>query len=115
MAGNRDSPDRYPPLHMVLSARELDGLPGGAAAPLGQETTAALDTVLGSVDFMEIANAHLYSSISIIACSTAVIPCRLRRNRSAELSGARIWPFLGGMRMYAQVGGRRDLLRGRTP
>jgi len=111
MAGTRDVPN-YPPLHTVLlRARELDGLPGIAhGGSLGSETTAALDTILGAVDFMEIANSHLYSLdlwYRLLNCGYHLPPAA--GTDLPNFPARDHWqPFLGGMRMYAQVGGRRD-------
>lgn len=112
MAGTRDAPDNYPPLHTVLlRARELDGLPGIAhGGSLGGETTAALDTILGAVDFMEIANSHLYSLdlwYRLLNCGYHLPPAA--GTDLPNFPARDHWqPFLGGMRMYAQVGERRD-------
>jgi hypothetical protein len=112
MAGTRGAPDNYPPLHTVLlRARELDGLPGVAhGGSLGRESTAALDTILGAVDFVEIGNAHLYSLdlwYRLLNCGYHLPPTA--GTDLPNYPARDHWqPFLGGMRMYAQVGGRRD-------
>lgn len=111
MAGTGGGPN-YPPLHAVLlRARELDGMPGVAhGGSLGRETTAALDTVLGAVDFMEIGNSHLYSLdlwYRLMSCGFHLPPAAGTDLPNYPARDA--WqPFLGGMRMYAQTGERRD-------
>jgi hypothetical protein len=62
MTGTDGSPN-YPRLFPVLQrARELGAFNGVAhGASLGRDTTAIVDTVLGAVDFFEIANTHIYS------------------------------------------------------
>lgn len=111
MTGTGGGPN-YPPLHSVLlRARELDGLPGVAhGGSLGRETTAALDTVLGAVDFMEIGNSHLYSLdlwYRLMNCGFHLPPAAGTDLPNYPARDA--WqPFLGGMRMYAQTGERRD-------
>jgi hypothetical protein len=60
--GQPKIPYNYPPLLDVLrKTKELGGLGGPAhGTSLGKRPTGLLDTILGAVDFFEIANTHLY-------------------------------------------------------
>jgi hypothetical protein len=102
----------YPPLHDVFQrTRKLSGLGGVAhGGSLGRFPTAILDTVLGAVDFFEIANAHLYSRelwYRLMNCGYILPPAA-----GTDLPNYPFrddWqPFLGSMRMYVKVGNRRD-------
>jgi hypothetical protein len=111
MAGTGGVP-HYPPLHDVLRrARELGGLPGAAhGGSLSREPTVIVDAVLGALDFVEIANTHLYSLENwyrLMNCGYHLPPAAGTDlpNYPARDS----WqPFLGGMRMYVQAGRARD-------
>lgn len=98
----------YPPLSDVFRRnRELGGFAGVAhGGSLGRHPTAILDTVLGNVDFFEIANAHLYSRdlwYRLLNCGYQLPPAA-----GTDLPNYPYrdnWqPFLGSMRMYVRSG-----------
>ncbi len=111
MAGQNGVPN-YPFLHDVfLETRKLDGIGGIAhGGALGKETTAALDVVLGSADFMEIANTHLFVPelwYRLLNCGFQVPP--VGGTDLPNYPARDSWqPFLGEMRTYARVGGEHD-------
>ncbi len=108
MAGRPDAPYNFPPLHdVLLRSRELGGMPGVAhGGAYGDGVTAALDAVLGAVDFWEIGNSHLYNLDTwyrLLNCGFMLPPTAgtdLPNNPYRDP-----WqPFLGGMRMYTRNG-----------
>ena len=110
--GKPPVPVNYPPLRDVFQrSRRLGGLGGVAhGGSLGRFPTAILDSVLGVVDFFEIANAHLYSRelwYRLMNCGYNLPPAA-----GTDLPNYPFrddWqPFLGSMRMYVKVGNRRD-------
>ena len=108
MAGRPDAPYNFPPLYDVLRrTRELGGMPGVAhGGAYGDGVTAALDAVLGAVDFWEIGNSHLYNLDTwyrLLNCGFILPPTAgtdLPNNPYRDP-----WqPFLGAMRMYTRTG-----------
>ncbi|MEZ5330595.1 MAG: CehA/McbA family metallohydrolase [Thermoanaerobaculia bacterium] len=101
-----------PPLHDVLTAAHRQGgLAGVAHGGLyGERPTAALDAVLGTADFFEIANTHLYRFdlwYRLLDCGWLLPPAA-----GTDLPNFpfRDWwqPLLGEVRMYARTGGATD-------
>lgn len=104
----------YPPLHDVLQkSRDRNGFNGIAhGGSLGRAPTAIMDTVLGKVDFFEIANSHLYSVdlwYRLLNCGYHLPP-----TAGTDLPNYPYrdqWqPFLGSIRTYVKVGNRRDFV-----
>ncbi len=110
--GGREMPYHYPPLVDVLQqARKLDGIVGPAhGGTLSRSPTAALDTVLGAVDFFEIANTHLYELdvwYRMMNCGFVVPPAAGTDLPNFPYRDP--WqPFLGEIRMYVRSRGRHD-------
>jgi hypothetical protein len=109
MAGVPDAPENYPLFSDVLRrAHEGGGLVGAAhGATLGGSTTGIVDAVLGSLDFWEIGNAHLWELdlwYRLMNCGVMLPPAAgtdLPNNPYREA-----WqPFLGSMRMYVKLPG----------
>ncbi len=111
MTGVPGSPDNYPLFPDVLDqARDLGALNGAAhAGTLGTRPTIFLDTILGKLDFIEIANWvtgfwPLDNWYRLLNCGHMLPPTAgtdLPNNPQREP-----WqPFLGGMRMYARTHG----------
>ncbi len=102
----------YPPLYEVLlEARKRGALSGPAhGARLGRQPTAIVDTVLGAVDFFEIANTHLYAPdlwYLLMNCGYVVPPAAGTDLPNFPFRDA--WqPFLGETRMYVKLGDKRD-------
>ena len=127
MTGVPESPHNYPFFNDVLErAHNLGALAGAAhGGTLGGSPTVLLDTILGTVDFMEIANWvwgfwPLDNWYRLMNCGYVLPPTAgtdLPNNPHREP-----WqPFLGGMRMYAKTGGQtgsqawnRAIKRGET-
>ena len=110
--GSPPVPFNYPPLHDVfLQTRRLGGIGGVAhGGALGRSHTGVVDTVLGAVDFFEIANTHLYKTdvwYRLMNCGFLVPPAAGTDLPNFPFRDA--WqPFLGEVRMYVKVGKRRD-------
>ena len=109
MAGVADAPHNYPVFLDVLNrARNSGGLAGVAhGGTLSQSPTVLADTILGAVDFMEIANFGFWpleNWYRLMNCGYDLPPTAgtdLPNNPYREP-----WqPMLGGMRMYAQTSG----------
>lgn len=111
MTGTGNSPN-YPLLFPVLlRARELGAFNGVAhGASLGRNTTAIVDTVMGGVDFFEIANTHLFAPelwYQLLGAGFHLPPAAGTDLPNYPFRDA--WqPFLGGMRMYVRSGDARD-------
>jgi len=110
--GGPATPHNYPPFSDVFRrSRELGGIGGVAhGAALSRSPTAVADTVLGTVDFFEIANTHLYKTdvwYRLLNCGYITPPAA-----GTDLPNFpfRDWwqPFLGEIRMYVRVGQSRD-------
>ena len=101
-------PFNYPPLLDVFRrTHELGGIGGPAhGASLARSSTAVLDTVLGEVDFFEIANTHLSKTdvwYRLMNCGYILPPAAGTDLPNFPFREA--WqPFLGEIRMYVQVG-----------
>ena len=111
-SGRSDHRYHYPAFYDVLQrARELEGIVGPAhGTALGRSPTGVADTVLGAVDFMEIANTHLYKVdvwYRLMNCGYIVPP-----SAGTDLPNFPFrepWqPLLGETRMYVRTGGRID-------
>ena len=111
MAGRNGMPN-YPFLHDVfLETRKMNGIGGIAhGGALGTKTTAALDVILGSADFMEIANTHLHVPglwYRLMNCGFFIPP--VGGTDLPNYPARDPWqPFLGEMRTYAKVDGEHD-------
>lgn len=101
-----------PPLHDVLAAAHGQGGFAGVAhgGAYGRRPTAALDAILGTADFFEIANTHLYETdlwYRLLDCGWLLSPAA-----GTDLPNFpfRDWwqPLLGEVRMYARTGGATD-------
>ena len=112
IAGRADYPYNYPPLFDVLSrGRESGGIVGQAhGAGFGRSSSGIADTVLGAVDFFEIANTHLYKVdvwYRLMNCGYVVPPVA-----GTDLPNYpfRDWwqPMLGEVRTYVRIDGRLD-------
>ncbi len=101
-------PTNYPPLYEVfLQNRSWGGIGGPAhGARLSRSPTAVLDTVLGAVDFFEIANTHLvYTDVwyRLMNCGYIVPPAAGTDLPNFPFRDP--WqPLLGETRMYVQLG-----------
>lgn len=102
----------YPPLRDVLTAAHRQGALAGIAhgGAYGTRSTAVLDTVLGTADFFEIANTHLYRPelwYRLLDCGWLLPPAA-----GTDLPNFpyRDWwqPLFGEVRMYARTGGAVD-------
>ena len=105
-------PFNYPPLLDVFRrSHELGGIGGPAhGGSLARSSTAALDTVLGQVDFFEIANTHLYKTDAwyrLLNCGFIVPP--VAGTDLPNFGFRDPWqPLLGEVRTYVRCGGRHD-------
>ena len=112
LAGTRDHPYNYPALYDVFQrARDLGGLVGPAhGTALGRSPTGIADTVLGAVDFFEIANTHLYKTdvwYRLMNCGYVVPPAAGTDLPNFPFRDS--WqPLLGEVRMYVNTGGKVD-------
>jgi hypothetical protein len=101
-------PFNYPPLLDVFRrAHELGGIGGPAhGGSLARSSTAALDTVLGQVDFFEIANTHLYKTdvwYQLLNCGFIVPP--VAGTDLPNFGFRDPWqPLLGEVRTYVRSG-----------
>ena len=111
MAGRGGLPN-YPTLDSVLrKTRAKQGLPVVAhGGSLGGKSTVILDGVLGAPDAIEIGNSHLFSLDNWYRLMNAGFFYPPLAGTDLPNFPERDWwqPFLGGMRMYAQVGDKRD-------
>ncbi|MHC4405858.1 MAG: CehA/McbA family metallohydrolase [Planctomycetota bacterium] len=102
----------YPAFYDVLQrARSLDGIVGPAhGTALGRSPTGIVDTVLGAVDFFEIANTHLYKIdvwYQLMNCGYVVPPAA--GTDLPNFPFRETWqPLLGETRMYVRVGEDRS-------
>jgi hypothetical protein len=101
-------PYNFPPLHDIfLRTRQLGGM--GGVAHSGGHTT-IVDTVLGALDFFEIANTHLYKTdlwYRLMNCGYVVPPAAGTDLPNFPYRDS--WqPFLGEVRMYVKLGQNRD-------
>ncbi len=102
----------YPPLRDVFQkAHDLGGIGGPAhGASLARSSTAILDTVLGQVDFFEIANTHLYKTdvwYQLLNCGFVVPP--MAGTDLPNFGFRDSWqPLLGEIRTYVRCGDRHD-------
>lgn len=110
--GEPSIPYPYPPLYDVLQqARRLGGI-GGAAhgGSLSRKPTALLDAMLGGMDFIEIANTHLYQVdlwYRLLSCGILLPP--MAGTDLPNFPFRDPWqPFLGEVRTYVRAGGRPD-------
>ena len=98
----------YPPMHDVFRrTHELGGIGGPAhGASLARSSTAVLDTVLGSVDFFEIANSHLYKTdvwYRLLNCGFIVPP--MAGTDLPNFGFRDPWqPLFGEVRTYVRTG-----------
>jgi len=112
LAGTRKHPHHYPTfLHILQKARSTGGFVGPAhGAKLGRSPTAVADTVLGAVDFFEIANTHLLEPdlwYQLMNCGYLVPPSAGTDLPNYPFREA--WqPLLGETRIVVQVDDRRD-------
>ena len=109
MAGVADAPHNFPLFLDVLNRARISGALAGVAhgGTLSQSPTVLADTILGAVDFMEIANFGFWpleNWYRLMNCGYDLPPTAgtdLPNNPHREP-----WqPLLGGMRMYAQTSG----------
>ncbi len=102
----------YPPLLDVFRrTHDLGGIGGPAhGGSLARSSTAALDTVLGQVDFFEIVNTHLYKTDAwyrLLNCGFIVPP--VAGTDLPNFGFRDPWqPLLGEVRTYVRSGERRD-------
>ncbi len=125
MAGVADAPHNFPLFLDVLNRARNSGALAGVAhgGTLSQSPTVLADTILGAVDFMEIANFGFWpldNWYRLMNCGYNLPP-----TAGTDLPNSPYrepWqPFLGGMRMYAKTTGEpgseewnRAIKRGRT-
>jgi hypothetical protein len=101
----------FPPLVDVFRAAHRRGGIGGPAhgAALAKSSTALLDTVLGEVDFFEIANSHLYKTdvwYLLMNCGFIVPP--VAGTDLPNFGFRDSWqPLLGEVRTYLRLGNER--------
>lgn len=106
--GRPKVPFNYPPLLDVFRrTHELGGIGGPAhGASFSRNSTALLDTVLGEVDFFEIANSHLLSTdvwYDLLNCGFLVPP--VAGTDLPNFGFRDPWqPFFGEVRTYVHVG-----------
>ena len=111
-SGPGGTPWNYPPLYEVLlEARKRGGLNGPAHGARGDtQTTAIVDTVLGAVDFFEIANTHIYAPelwYQLMNCGYEIPPVAGTDLPNNPFRDA--WqPLLGETRTYVRLGAGRD-------
>ncbi len=102
------APFNYPPLLDVFRrTHELGGIAGPAhGGSFGESSTAILDTVLGEVDFFEIANTHLYRTdiwYRLLNCGFIVPP--VAGTDLPNFGFRDSWqPLLGEVRTYVRSG-----------
>ncbi len=107
-------PYNYPPLFDVFKrTHDLGGIGGPAhGASLARSSTAMLDTVLGQVDFFEIANTHLYKTdvwYQLLNCGFIVPP--LAGTDLPNFGFRDRWqPLLGEVRTYVRTGAKHDFV-----
>jgi len=112
LAGTSEHPYHFPTLYDVLQqARKLGALVGPAhGTALGRSPSGIADTVLGAVDFFEIANTHLYKTdvwYRLMNCGYVVAPAAGTDLPNYPFRDA--WqPLLGEVRMYAHTAGGVD-------
>jgi hypothetical protein len=112
LTGTSDHPYNYPALYDVFQrARDLGGLVGPAhGTALGRSPTGIADTVLGAVDFFEIANTHLCKTdvwYRLMNCGYVVPPAAGTDLPNFPFRDK--WqPLLGEVRMYVNTGGKVD-------
>ena len=105
-------PFNYPPLLEVLQkTHEVGGIGGPAhGASLARSSTAVLDTVLGQVDFFEIANTHLYKTdvwYQLLNCGFIVPP--VAGTDLPNFGFRDPWqPLLGEVRTYVRSGTKHE-------
>ncbi|MCA9192992.1 MAG: CehA/McbA family metallohydrolase [Planctomycetales bacterium] len=98
----------YPPLFDVFRAAHQQGAIGGPAhgGALAKSSTALLDTVLGEVDFFEIANSHLYKTdvwYLLLNCGFILPP--VAGTDLPNFGYRDPWqPLFGEVRTYVQMG-----------
>ncbi len=113
--GSPPVPYNYPPLLDVFRrTHELGGIGGPAhGGSLARSSTSAIDTILGQVDFFEIANTHLYKTdawYQLLNCGFIVPP--VAGTDLPNFGFRDSWqPLLGEVRTYVQCGERRDFER----
>jgi len=111
-AGTRDHPYNYPTFYDVFRrARDLGGLVGPAhGTALGRSPTGIADTILGAVDFFEIANTHLYKTdvwYRLMNCGHIVPPAAGTDLPNFPFPDK--WqPLLGEVRTYVDTGSKVD-------
>ncbi len=102
----------YPPLLEVLQrTRQLGGIGGPAhGGSLARSSTAALDTILGGVAFIEIANTHLYKTdvwYQLMNCGFSLAP--MAGTDLPNFPFRDPWqPFLGEIRTYVKLPETQD-------
>jgi len=102
----------YPPLLEVFQKTHDRGGIGGPAhgGSLARSSTAVLDTVLGHVDFFEIANTHLYKTdvwYQLLNCGFIVPP--MAGTDLPNFGFRDDWqPLLGEVRSYVRCGEQHD-------
>ncbi|MDA2928373.1 CehA/McbA family metallohydrolase [Acidobacteria bacterium AH-259-O06] len=102
----------YPPLYDILQRTRAVGGIGGPAhgGTLSRSPTAVLDTVLGGVDFFELANTHLYEVdvwYRLMNCGYVVPPAAGTDLPNFPFRDS--WqPLMGETRMYVRVGPKQD-------
>ena len=102
----------YPPLLDVFRQTHRRGGIGGPAhgGSLARSSTSALDTILGEVDFFEIANTHLYKTDAwyrLLNCGFIVPP--VAGTDLPNFGFRDPWqPLLGEVRTYVRCGSRCD-------
>lgn len=102
----------YPPLLDVYRQTHDQGAIGGPAhgGSLARSSTAVLDTVLGAVDFFEIANTHLYKTdvwYRLLNCGLIVPP--VGGTDLPNFGFRDPWqPLLGEVRTYVRTGPNHD-------
>ena len=105
-------PYNYPPLLDVFRQTHERGGIGGPAhgGSLARSSTSALDTILGQVDFFEIANTHLYKTDAwyrLLNCGFIVPP--VAGTDLPNFGFRDPWqPLLGEVRTYVRCGAKHD-------
>ncbi|MGH8020394.1 MAG: CehA/McbA family metallohydrolase, partial [Opitutaceae bacterium] len=112
IAGTKDHPYNWPVFFDVFTrATELDAVVGVAhGAALGRSPTAVADTILGAIDFFEIANTNRYNPelwYRLLNCGYIFPP--VAGTDLPNYSSRDAWqPLFGEVRTYIQSGGRVD-------
>jgi hypothetical protein len=102
----------YPPLLDVYRrAHQLGGIGGPAhGASFSENSTALLNTILGEIDFFEIANSHLFKTevwYQLLNCGFVVPP--VAGTDLPNFGFRDSWqPLLGEIRTYVRAGKNRD-------